>query len=343
MNIITFCASHLTTQERVNLLKGAIASILNQKYKVCLYISLSFESDELKKPIAELLAEYTGSEYVKMFIHPYVRLSQFEHYNFLLQQIDAMFYNRMWVMFMDDDDYSEPFRSRIFSSSIQTAERECQSIWNPYVLHFKNKDNLEPTHKNCTIALMKGTDTTRVVSSCEYVTFCIRLGTLNKFLHIMKRHDLLHTALCDVVLSSVLHNITVKWTRASMWVYAYNCHSGNDRMTNKFSTDYYKKTYKTELFKDLAQEFRIDNWDVAPGYSPVFPQQSFMQRGFFKSIIGWLTHRVQDGLPISRSFFAHLAALKLRELRSGIAHIATLKLKELRSLRLDPSTAEAQT
>ena len=109
IDILTFCASHLSSEKRVAFLVNAINSIMNQKHKTCLFVSVSYENSELGISLKKKVRY--PQDNLKIFFHADTKLSQFEHYDFLVQQIDPLFINRKWVMFMDDDDYSHKMRS----------------------------------------------------------------------------------------------------------------------------------------------------------------------------------------------------------------------------------------
>jgi hypothetical protein len=270
MDIVTFCASHISNANRLKFLGNTIESILAQNYKVCFYLSISWEIEGVR----ESLEKYANNTYVKIFYHANQKLSQFEHYDYLYQQIDPFFRNRTWVMFTDDDDFSPPLRAKWYSIYIKTfSTQKANSIVSPYLLTYF--DPAMPNLNNCLEALDKGK--ARVISSVEYVLYCVRLQVLGKFLGIMKKHRMLKTPLCDTVFSSVLHHITQKNHRTELarWMYAYNQHTCDSRLSQKYNVEYYKATYKKELFRDLANEFKIETWENGPGYTPLWNKNKF--------------------------------------------------------------------
>lgn len=276
MDIVTFCASHISTAERIPLLDNAIQSVLDQNYKVCLFISISYESKDILTMLeSTILSKYANNAYIKMFVQR-TQMSQFEHYKFLINQIDPLFYNRTWVMFMDDDDYSKQSRSTWFHIYSKYKARNCKSIYNPYILFYCNDNNNIPTHSSCLKKLYTGESNTRVVSSREYIVYCVRLNVLNKFVCVMQQHNVLNTPLCDCVFGSVLQNTTnlMDYTRAESWGYAYNMHKLTSESKKNGLSDY-KKIYKKELFMDLQKQFQFTEWKVAPGYSSVWDKKLF--------------------------------------------------------------------
>ena len=271
MDLITFCASHISLESRIPLLKNAIESVLNQLHKTCLFVSISYNKIELESQLETMIAQQCATnEYIKVYLHPKKQLSQFEHYNFLIERIDPLFYNRTWVMFMDDDDFSHNLRTTWYHIYKKNKDQSCKSIINPYIVIFKNDHNKLPTYSECSNALQTGRS--NVISSREYVAYCVRLNLLHGFTMILKKHKVLNTPLCDVVFGSVLYNITNEyhWTEMALWAYAYNQHSSTDRMTKKYGLQYYKRTYSKTLFKDLATTFKITKWIVRPGYTSIW-------------------------------------------------------------------------
>lgn len=64
MDLITFCASHITNKTRIPLLLNVIESILNQTDKTLMYISISYEDIVLGKDI-----KISPHPYLKVFYH----------------------------------------------------------------------------------------------------------------------------------------------------------------------------------------------------------------------------------------------------------------------------------
>ena len=276
IDILTFCASHLSSEKRVAFLVNAINSIMNQKHKTCLFVSVSFENSELVKS----LVRYPRDN-LKIFFHANNKLSQFEHYDFLVQQIDPLFINRTWVMFMDDDDYSHSMRSLWYHVYTKFKSRSCMSVINPYVVYYRTKSDEPVDNDKCCEALDTGK--AYVFSSREHVAYCVRLRLLVDFLAVVKAHKLLKTHMCDVAFSSVLYHLTLPddWTAKARWMYVYFQHGDADRSSRVYDDRYYMRTYKRKFFDDLADQFNIIGWEHCPGYTPIFGKKAYARRGWF--------------------------------------------------------------
>jgi hypothetical protein len=279
MDILTFCASHLSSEKRVAFLVNAIDSIMNQRHKTYMFISVSYENSELGNSLKNKVRY--PQDNLKIFFHAGKKLSQFEHYDLLVQQIDTLFINRTWVMFMDDDDFSHQMRSLWYHVYTKFKSRSCMSVINPYVVYHKTKSNEPVDNDKCCEAIDTGK--AYVVSSGEYVAYCVRLRLLVDFLAVVKAHKLLKTHMCDVAFSSVLYHLTLPedWTHKARWMYVYFQHNDNDRSSRVYDGRYYMRTYRRRFFDDLAHQFNILDWEHCPGYSPIFNKKAYARRGWF--------------------------------------------------------------
>lgn len=261
--IIFFCASHINSYERINYLLFMINSILEQKMKTPLYLSISYIK-EVEPHIKILDYKYKNNKLIKIFIHE-EKKSQFEHYNFLLQQIDNLFLNNTWCLFTDDDDYNHPNRSleyyKILNSKIIT--KDIHYIFNQHTLKI---DDLNINNFNLNKYQQKGS------ISCEYIVFCLKLSFLKKFCSILHIENKLNTHMCDVVLSSILLHTQNNGVNLCLekWLYLYNNTENLKRSSHIYRCSYYFKTYSKELFEKLSKEFNCNYSCIPYGYSYVF-------------------------------------------------------------------------
>jgi hypothetical protein len=269
-NIVCFIASYITNKNRCNLLSCMIKSVLNQTIKIPIYISIS-SNEECHKDIKELETKYQHHNYVKIFLHN-DKKSQFEHYSFLCGQISEILHSITWCMFCDDDDYCHPKRASNYYEMIKNTNRRDLAVQNNNVLLLQESvDTCDHSLEYCLQSLKDRINNTNVCYNAEYFTYCTRLSTVTLFCNIMKRHFLLHSPLCDVVLGSVLWNRSRLFCRENKWMYAYSIRSSKDRMSRKYNLTYYNNTYDIKLFEDLARSFKISCWaNNIPGYSYIF-------------------------------------------------------------------------
>lgn len=304
MDIVTFCASHISSEKRIPYLANAIESIVKQKHTTCMFVSVSYIDENLAIKLKEVLKT---NNVVKVWIHANTTMSQFEHYDFLVQQIDPIFINKTWVMFTDDDDCSHNLRSKWFHIFTRYKERSCKSVLNPYILYYYDDKNI--TVENCHNALNTGL--AKVLVSREYVAFCIKLRVLVDFLSIVKSHKLLKTYMCDVALSSLLYNITHQsdCIYNGSWAYAYNQHESHDRTSRKYDGKYYVKTYTKHFFADLADQFNLLNWIYCAGYTPIIHKEFFKKKWWWPNLfkLGAPTITANDS-----SLFLHIYATVLK-------------------------------
>lgn len=277
MFLIFFCASHLTNNNRCHYLEDMIQSVINQKLKIPMFISLSYEK-ELESKVLLLIEEYFNHFMIKIFIHNFKK-SQFEHYSFLSTQIPELLKNKTWVIFTDDDDFNHPLRSQSYYEMIKNNHKENSILYQNYLrLYDCGIIRLNHTIEQCDKYLTDGISGTRVCNGLEYWLFSVKLSFLIQFCHIMIKHDILKTHMCDVIFGSLLNKKTLIWKTGKQWIYAYSSRYDRNQASIKYNLEYYKKTYKYKLFKDLCYEFKINNW---LGETSLFPNYKM---GFFRRL-----------------------------------------------------------
>ena len=118
-------ASHVSASRRITYLIECLDSLAKQTTAVTIYLSISFENDELyenfkssvssipfqTKPVIKVLNEKTP---------------QMRHYSLL--QEDIQMGGHEWILFCDDDDTYQPTRVEVFLKSIETAQMECAAL-----------------------------------------------------------------------------------------------------------------------------------------------------------------------------------------------------------------------
>jgi hypothetical protein len=132
--------------------------------------------------------------------------------------------------------------------------------------------------KECDKYLKDGISGTTVCTGLEYWLFSVNLKFLITFCNIIIKHDLLKTHMCDVVFGSLLNKKTLIWKTGKQWIYAYSFRFDKTQASIKYNLNYYKKTYKYKLFKDLCSQFKISNWS---GETSLFPNYKI---GFLKRL-----------------------------------------------------------
>lgn len=143
MSLLSFCASHINSEFRMNALVSMIQSWEHQSSPVPLWISISLDSSlsyEVKfkcLSMLNLLQKKHSSKLFQWFLRP-TACRQFVHYQFLVeksQDLDAS----TWILCTDDDDtwhskrverYQQHIKEDISSSDVDVvfAEYEMKNI-----------------------------------------------------------------------------------------------------------------------------------------------------------------------------------------------------------------------
>lgn len=271
MNLVTFCASHINNADRLNLFENLVRSVQNQVVKTTFFVSLSYE-ECVRKSVKSKLSSLRQPN-IKIFVQR-TKMSQFEHYKFLCEQIDPIFMNRTWCLFTDDDDYLSPLRNKTYMQMLKTSANEV-CVCNRSILFASWSDKVTKQHLNR--HLIVGKDNARVSCSDEYVCYCVKLSLLKRFCYFMSSKGKLKTNMCDLVFGSMLHILCKTISSGNHeWVYAYNQNDNHSRICKAYDVKYYVEMYDEKLFDDLASEFKFKWLDLYPkGYSFTYSLQSY--------------------------------------------------------------------
>jgi len=105
MEIITLIASHIDCKKRLQYFVKLLGSINNQiDYfdTINVKISLSHDTDISQDEILFLIKNINKNNFQVYFQNN--KMSQFEHYNFLINELVNYDENNVWILFSDDDD-----------------------------------------------------------------------------------------------------------------------------------------------------------------------------------------------------------------------------------------------
>ncbi len=155
MSIITLCASHIRNMDDIIRLNEMIESHNNQTIKSKLYISISYDSDNLLEGIIKL---QTNDVILYIRDKP---TSQFMHYKMLANE-SSNIYKDIHVLFTDDDDILDPIRNETYLKFIKNDIIRIKSVVRFYDYIGFNKSNINRNQNTIN----------------EYVNICIRLNIL---------------------------------------------------------------------------------------------------------------------------------------------------------------------
>lgn len=138
MQIISFCASHLRSNEQLDLLVRLLKSVQAQTMPVSMHLSVSFSpSCNLTDLFNIEMGAFTD------FLHIYPQkdqMQQFEHYQYLANlhvlKNPLIHVDDAYILFTDDDDEWPPYRVKVYHDAImQTPTYQFVSRINEYVTY----------------------------------------------------------------------------------------------------------------------------------------------------------------------------------------------------------------
>lgn len=247
-------ASHMSNPKRITYLMECLNSLLTQSLPIEIYLSISFENDNIRDIFAEVYAEqkHLHSELLYIYIKPR-KTPQMRHMEELLPLIENKHH---WVMFSDDDDTYEKDRVLAVLQTIvncldQITKMPDKELIGVYESTF-GKDHREQRH--------------------EFWCYCVHISMLNKFMNKVRPFpDILEHKCCDVLFGEYLRraNLNMLYGVIKEKYYNYRVHNNSDSITGEIQvrtklvrapriiTETNKKECANELNEYLSKELGI--------------------------------------------------------------------------------------
>lgn len=217
MNTDKYCiviASHMSSSLRMNYLVECIESLLRQTLVLTIYLSISFETGEIRDQVMN--AFMTKGFSVHPMIHIYYReqkTAQMRHVNLLM---DDVCQKHDWIMFCDDDDTYEIGRVENLVKSItlvSDANKSTRLFAGLYESHCE-KDHRVHRH--------------------EYWCYCVNKQILERFYNGLRDHpDIIDHKCCDVLFGEYMRRLGENYffARLDMRLYNYRVTENRDSIT----------------------------------------------------------------------------------------------------------------
>jgi len=225
--IESFCiviASHISKQHRIQYLAECIESLTQQSIHVSIYLSISFETEEIKKCFYETIKKNTFFDEINICIREH-KTSQMQHIYLLYMHVLKQ---HEWIMFCDDDDSYEPTRVQHFANYIYTNTHnpaiQDKKIAGCYESTF-GKDHREQRH--------------------EYWCYCVNKEVIGRFYNSLQDYpDIIENKCCDVVFGEYLRRLSGDYIfiRIPEKLYNYRIHNNNDSITGFIQGNQHKYT-----------------------------------------------------------------------------------------------------
>jgi len=184
MQLITLIASHIDTRRRLNrfvkLLK-IINSQIDYHDKINVRVSLSHSSDIPLEEIKFLIESNNPNQF--QFVYQNEKMSQFQHYHYLIQTLCECDENDTWILFSDDDDEWANNRLAVYH----------------YLININEQNDI-------TTSICYTNDQTKMANQYlgRYVDYCVKLAYLKIFFAHTTKQQLLNKY-CDKYLIKFIH------------------------------------------------------------------------------------------------------------------------------------------
>lgn len=219
--LISLCALHINTKEKIKKLENMLISWNQQTYKIKMIISISYD-ESIKNDMEQLINKQFNKYGNDLIIidNKINKKTQFEHYKIISKKYYDI-YHTHYVIFTDDDDIWNNNRTAIYNILLQYDKiTGLQYDYISYPFICESINNYASEYKNVFI----DNETTKNIFSDEYVTYCTKFQYLKFFIDNSDTR-LLSDNLCDRYFGKFLKNCN-KYLRIHVpffgWIYNYN-------------------------------------------------------------------------------------------------------------------------
>jgi hypothetical protein len=207
-------ASHISNLKRVNYLIECLLSLINQTVVIPVYLSISFNDNNIKNEAIRQFAEHKffQNDYINIYIREQ-KTPQMRHFLLLL---DVVKLKHDWIMFCDDDDSYETTRVDNLLKSIVIIQ---DKIIKPTVFAGVYESHCEKEHRE---------------HRHEYWCYFINKYVLEHFYDILQNYqDIIDNKCCDVLFGEYMRRMGEKYVfgRLNMRLYNYRVTENQDSIT----------------------------------------------------------------------------------------------------------------
>ena len=208
-------ASHISNPKRIEYLKECLISLCNQTKATDIYLSISFENNDLLNSFLELILDLHFPK------TPIIRIRdkktpQMRHMAMLLDEIVKR--GNKWILFCDDDDTYEINRIETFEHVIKEGLLECELISGKTLggIYESTFGKFHNEHRH------------------EYWCYCVSLPVFRRFFDVITKYDdFLDNKCCDVVFAEYLRRSgeNLAFGRITNQLYNYRVENNSDSIT----------------------------------------------------------------------------------------------------------------
>jgi hypothetical protein len=215
-------ASHISNPKRIDHLSECLHSLLNQTCPIAIYLSISFENENLQQCFAEMFSK--TPEFANSFMYLLIKSTKTPQMRHMYELLPLIEKTHNWIMFCDDDDTYEPTRVETIlkniASCLHTVETQMHNKRFIGVYESTNgKDHRQQRH--------------------EFWCYCVHLNVLQNFMDIVAPHaDVLDHSCCDVLFGEYLRRMNPDFLYAAVNtpLYNYRVTDNSDSITGAIQT-----------------------------------------------------------------------------------------------------------
>jgi len=232
-------ASHISNSKRIGHLMECLTSLIQQSVVIPIYLSISFETIELRGEYANIFSENSHLHREELhIIMKEEKTPQMRHIEQLMPLINGQ---HTWVMFCDDDDTYEKNRVISFLSTIQKCYNETTAVPDKYFVGLYESHTQQP-HQS---------------KRQEYWCYCIHVALLEKFYELLEPYpDVVDNKCCDILLGEYLRRMSPNYVFAMIGETLYNYRVDNnvDSITGVIRTQSHNIRKPREITQENMEE-----------------------------------------------------------------------------------------
>jgi len=269
-----FVASHISNKERIPYLTECIGSLINQRMRVYVYISISVSSQDVFDNVLIAIKAFVAScDFLNICLQN-EKTSQMKHYNYLL---DTFGKNHKWILFCDDDDTYHIERTSHFAQCITKATEDLRDsdliLGGVY-------ESVDENHKK---------------RRQEYWSYMVSIDILNDFYKIVKEEpDIINHKCCDVLFAEYLRrkNNNIVFVQIKDHYYNYRIEDNSNSVTAfiKSKQDLYTLNSKPPNKESDEWSGYVKNWERFVNNNI----EIFLHDTFLKTIVGYDIHKIYE-------------------------------------------------
>jgi glycosyltransferase involved in cell wall biosynthesis len=204
-------ASHISNSKRIKYLIECLESLLRQTLSISIYLSISFETLELREQFGIIFSENIHLHNPKINI--IVRTQKTPQMRHMQQLLELLKTKHEWVMFCDDDDTYHKERVEAYLKTVVHSLNEIAQYPNKkFAGIYENDDGINHRERRR-----------------EYWCYCVQYELLEQFIHMLLPYpDILDNKCCDVFFAEYLRRLNDDYVYAIMPETLYNYRQDNN-------------------------------------------------------------------------------------------------------------------